>query len=383
VKQRASAIIVAAGNATRFGSPKVLTAIAGETAVERAVRPFLTSSVVEQVVLVTSADLIETLESRFTLADQLLVVEGGAERQQSVENGLRAIGECDVIVVHDAARPLVTEAIIERVVDAVASGADAAIPVLPVTDTLKRIDGDRLKTVDRAGLWRSQTPQAFRTERLKAALAWAAETSTSATDEAALIEAIGGTVVTVPGDERLMKLTHAEDAATVSLLAQEPRRTQTGIGYDVHRLVPGRHLVLGAVGFDHPLGLEGHSDADVLLHAIADAVLGAAALGDIGQHFPPSDPQWKGVDSLVILRHAGQLVGEIGGHIVSIDATVIAEAPKIGPHANEMRQRIGEALVLGADRVSIKATTNELMGFIGRGEGIAALAIATITLPGS
>lgn len=383
MKQRAAAIIVAAGSAQRFGTAKILTPIAGSTAVERAVRAFAESDRVDEIVLVTCNELLDDLRHRFGARADIRIVEGGSERQHSVSNGLAALGDVDIVLVHDAARPLVTSDVIARVLDGLSDRYDACIPVLPVADTLKRVQADQIATVDRTGLFRAQTPQAFRVERLRAALSWAAEHGKTATDEAGLIEETGGTIATVPGDERLMKLTYPEDAAVLNQLAQEPRRYQTGIGYDAHRLVPERPLILGGVQFDFHLGLDGHSDADVLAHAVADAVLGAAALGDIGQHFPPSDPQWRGMDSTRILARAVELLASVGAALISIDATVIAEAPKIGPAIPQMQQKLSQALGIATDRISIKATTNELMGFVGRGEGIAALATATISLPGS
>jgi 2-C-methyl-D-erythritol 4-phosphate cytidylyltransferase/2-C-methyl-D-erythritol 2,4-cyclodiphosphate synthase len=383
VNNRTAAIIVAAGSASRFGSPKVLADIAGEPAIVRTTRSFVTSRRIDQVFVVSSSDLIGEIRSllRPMRSDApITIVEGGAHRQDSVMAGLVAAGDAGIAVVHDAARPLVTPEIIDAVLDAMESGADAAFAGIAVVDTLKRQHPDRLETVDRTDLWRAQTPQAFRIEVLRPALRQAIEDGRLVTDEVTLIEEAGGSVIVVPGDERLMKLTRPEDSGIVTLLAggNEPVVTRTGIGYDVHQLVAGRKLVLGGIEIPHHLGLDGHSDADVLVHAIADAVLGACALGDIGQHFPPSDDSIRGIDSLEILKHCTTLIREFGATLVSIDATVIAEAPKIGPHSEAMRARIAAAVNLPVNRISIKATTNERLGFLGRQEGIAAMAIATV-----
>ncbi|HET7092015.1 MAG TPA: 2-C-methyl-D-erythritol 2,4-cyclodiphosphate synthase, partial [Thermomicrobiales bacterium] len=258
------------------------------------------------------------------------------------------------------------------------------IAAIPVADTLKRVvDGRVTATVDRAGLWAAQTPQGFRqdiVERLLP-LIQAAET---VTDEAALCESLGVPVAVVPSSSANLKVTLPDDVGVAAALLRArsgeapARSTRSGIGYDVHRLVPGRRLVLGGVEIAHDRGLEGHSDADVVLHAIADALLGAAALGDIGRHFPPSDPRYAGADSRDLLRQAASLLAEAGYHPVNVDATVIAEAPRLGPHVPAMQHAIAACLGLAPDAVGVKATTNEGLGFAGRGEGIAAFAVAVI-----
>jgi 2-C-methyl-D-erythritol 4-phosphate cytidylyltransferase / 2-C-methyl-D-erythritol 2,4-cyclodiphosphate synthase len=257
--------------------------------------------------------------------------------------------------------------------------ADGAVPQLPVADTLKR-GAEYLTTVDREGLGRAQTPQAFRAEVLRAAYSALAD-ATAATDDAAVVEAAGGRVVGVPGDPRLMKLTYPEDFAMAEALVQSRFSVRTGQGFDAHRWGPGEAVWLCGVRIDHDQTLIGHSDADAGLHAVTDALLGAAGEGDIGDHFPPSDPQWKGASSDIFLRKAAELITARGGRIANLDVTLICERPKIKPHREAMRARLAEILGIAVDRISVKATTTEGMGFTGRGEGLAAQAIATIELP--
>jgi 2-C-methyl-D-erythritol 4-phosphate cytidylyltransferase/2-C-methyl-D-erythritol 2,4-cyclodiphosphate synthase len=386
VNERIAAVIVAAGQSTRFGAPKILTPIAGIPAILWAVRAFQAVPGWSKLVLVINPELQPRVEA-ILAADQssvrVALVPGGERRQDSVLAGLAAAGDAEVVVIHDGARPLVTPHLIEATVAAVRSGADAAVTAVPVADTLKRDHGERVETVDRSDLWRAQTPQAFRADRLRAALAHADEHGLTVTDEAMAIEMMGGTVTLVPGDEQNIKLTTPGDAVLIEALAgaqsQSRRATiRTGIGYDVHRLVPGRPLILGGIEIPFELGLEGHSDADVLLHAIADAILGAAAMGDIGRHFPPSDETYRGISSVTLLERSHNIIAAAGYEVVNIDATVIAEEPKIGPHADRMRAVIASALRTDTSAVSLKATTNERLGFAGRREGIAAMAVATL-----
>jgi 2-C-methyl-D-erythritol 4-phosphate cytidylyltransferase/2-C-methyl-D-erythritol 2,4-cyclodiphosphate synthase len=256
--------------------------------------------------------------------------------------------------------------------------SDAAILALPVADTLKAaVDGYVAATVPREHLYRAQTPQAFRFDALvRAYAAWPADETP--TDDAAMVERAGGAVRLVPGDPRLMKLTYPEDFAMAEALIG--RTTRVGQGYDAHRFGPGDHIMLCGVKIAHDHGLVGHSDADVGLHAVTDAVMGAIGVGDIGQHFPPSDPQWKGAASDLFLSHAAQLVSERGGRVVNVDVTIVCEAPRIGPHRDAMRDRLAEILDLDRDAVSVKATTTEGMGFTGRKEGLAANAIVSVEI---
>jgi len=386
VNERIAAVIVAAGQSTRFGAPKILTPVAGMPAILRSVRAFRAVPECAAIVLVINQSLQTDIAS--LLADDepsagVKLVPGGERRQDSVLAGLEAIGDADIVVIHDGARPLVTPQLIEATIAAVRAGSEAAVAAVPVTDTLKRDSRSGVETVDRANLWRAQTPQAFRVDRLRKALASAMERGLTVTDEAMAIEMTGGSVTLVQGDEQNIKLTTPEDARVIEALASaRPERGQaivrTGIGYDVHRLVPGRPLVLGGIEIPFELGLEGHSDADVLLHAIADAMLGAAAMGDIGYHFPPSDESYRSISSITLLERSREIVAAAGYEIVNVDATIIAEDPKIGPHASRMRSVIADALLIDLGAVSLKATTNERLGFAGRREGIAAMAVATL-----
>jgi len=386
VNERIAAVIVAAGQSTRFGAPKVLTPIAGTPAILWAIRAFQAVPGWSKIVLVVNPDIrpdLETILASVQLSVDVTLVAGGERRQDSVLAGLAAAGDAEIVVIHDGARPLVTSHLIDATITAVRSGADAAVAAVPVADTLKRQDGGRVVTVDRSDLWRAQTPQAFRVDRLRAALAHVDEHALTITDEAMAIEMTGGNVTLVPGDELNIKLTAPGDALLVEALAGVKSKSnrvtiRTGIGYDVHRLVPGRPLILGGIEIPFELGLEGHSDADVLLHAIADAILGAAAMGDIGRHFPPSDETYRGISSVTLLERSRDIIAAAGFEVGNIDATVIAEEPKIGPHADRMRAVIATALRTDIRAVSLKATTNERLGFAGRREGIAAMAIATL-----
>jgi 2-C-methyl-D-erythritol 4-phosphate cytidylyltransferase/2-C-methyl-D-erythritol 2,4-cyclodiphosphate synthase len=285
----------------------------------------------------------------------------------------------DHVLIHDAARPLVSRATIEAVIGALEKGADGAVPMLPVADTLRRKEGNVWVTVPRDGLERAQTPQGFRfTAILKAHRDHA---KTDATDDVAIAGLAGLAVEAVTGEETNLKVTTEKDFALAErLLGGE---TRSAMGYDAHRFMEGDHVWLCGVKVPHDHGLEGHSDADAGLHALTDAILGAIAAGDIGQHFPPTDERWRGAPSWKFLDHAAGLVKAKGGEILHCDVTLICERPKIGPHRDAMRARIAEILSLAIDRVSVKATTTEGMGYTGRREGLAAQAIATIRLPSS
>jgi 2-C-methyl-D-erythritol 4-phosphate cytidylyltransferase/2-C-methyl-D-erythritol 2,4-cyclodiphosphate synthase len=308
----------------------------------------------------------------------------GAERQQSVAHALAALADWadDArVLVHDAARPGVTAEVIDRLLAAL-DDAEAAIPTLPVPDTLVEQAANMAgEVVDRSALARVQTPQAFHLGTLRRAHAEAVEAAAS--DDAQLVRRLGVPVATVAGDARLHKLTYAEDMAILGGLLGigNMMRTAVGMGYDVHRLLVGKPLWIGGIEIAHSHGLEGHSDADVGLHALTDAILGALGDGDIGDHFPPSDPQWRGAASHRFLSFAAERVSARGGRIGHVDLTIIAEAPKIGPHRDAMRARIAEILAIPLERVSVKATTTERLGFTGRREGIASQAVATVQLP--
>ncbi|HEY7811065.1 MAG TPA: bifunctional 2-C-methyl-D-erythritol 4-phosphate cytidylyltransferase/2-C-methyl-D-erythritol 2,4-cyclodiphosphate synthase [Allosphingosinicella sp.] len=307
-------------------------------------------------------------------------ITGGAERQDSVRAGLEAIaaeGGAGAVLIHDAARAFLPGVVIDRLLDALEESA-GAVPVLPVVDTLARADSGLGDSVAREGLVRVQTPQAFRFDAILAAhRAWQG----SATDDAQVARAAGVAVLTVDGDPMLEKLTYEGDFHRAEERLRARLVTRTGMGFDVHAFEPGDGVWMGGILIPHDRALKGHSDADVVLHAVTDAILGGLGEGDIGQHFPPSDPKWRGAASSLFIEHAREMVEARGGRIDHVDATVICEAPKVGPHRDAMRARLAELLRLPLGRVSIKATTTERLGFTGRGEGIAAQAIATISLP--
>jgi 2-C-methyl-D-erythritol 4-phosphate cytidylyltransferase/2-C-methyl-D-erythritol 2,4-cyclodiphosphate synthase len=294
--------------------------------------------------------------------------------------GLAVLPPDDVVVlVHDAARPFLATHHVRALLEGL-DGMDGAILALPVADTVKRESGDTIITASRDGLWRAQTPQAFRAAPLKAAYAaWSDEQAP--TDDAGVIEAAGGRVRLVPGDPMLMKLTYPEDFAMAERLAGAARITRTGQGIDAHRLGPGDGVWLCGIKIPSDRTLIGHSDADAGLHAMTDAILGAIGEGDIGDHFPPTDPQWKGAPSHIFLSHAASLVRKGGGRLISVDVTLVCERPKIKPHREAMRATLAAILTLPIDRISVKATTTEGMGYTGREEGILAQAIASVETP--
>ena len=313
---------------------------------------------------------------------------GGASRQQSVRNGLEALQALEkppkIVLIHDAARPFADAVLIARAIDA-AQDHGAAAPGVPLADTIKQIDaaGTVVATPERARLRAVQTPQAFDFDLILKAHRAAATKALEFTDDAMIAESSGHAVHIFAGDPGNFKLTTAEDFLRAeSLLLNNLPDIRTGQGYDVHAFAAGDHVWLGGVSIPHDRGLSGHSDADVLAHAVTDALLGAIADGDIGSHFPPSDPQWKGAKSSIFLEHAANLVRRRGGMIAHIDATIVCEAPKIGPHRDAIRASLAKIVGVDIDRIAVKATTSERLGFTGRQEGMAALALATVRLPG-
>ena len=378
-----SAVVVAAGSSTRAGpgAPKPWRILGGRSVLRWSVEAFAKAGA-RQVVVVTAADRQADAAEVLEGLSGWTATPGGATRALSVQAGLAALAAPDdePVLVHDAARPFVTTAHIQALLAAL-DKADGAIPALPVADTLKRGDGVIAETVARDGLWRAQTPQAFRYRRLVEAYgAWTGEAEP--TDDAQVVERAGGRVALVPGDPRLMKLTWPEDFAMAEMLAGQGRITRIGLGTDAHRWGPGEAVWLCGVKIDHDQTLIGHSDADAGLHALTDAILGAIGDGDIGEHFPPSDPQWKSASSDRFLAHAASRVAARGGRILNVDVTLVCERPKIRPHRDAMRARLAELLDLPIDRVSVKATTTEGMGFPGREEGLLAQAVAAVEMPG-
>ena len=379
---RFSAIVVAAGEGLRAGpgEPKAWRMLGGRALVRWSVEGLLDAGAAE-IIVVVAVDRLSQLGEALAGLRGWRAVAGGRSRAESVRAGLHALGQASdqPVLVHDAARPFVTRAHVDQLLDAL-EAADGAVPALPVPDTLKRGDGVVTATQSRDGLMRAQTPQAFRLSRLVTAFAnWPA--GEEPTDDASVMERDGGKVAMVRGDPMLTKLTYPEDFAMAERLAGGRRIARTGFGIDAHRLGPGDGVWLGGVRIPHDRALVGHSDADVGLHALTDAVLGAIAAGDIGEHFPPSDPAWKGVSSDRFLVHAVGLVAARGAQILSADLTLICERPKIGPHRDAVRARIADLLGLAIDRVSVKATTTEGMGFTGREEGIMAQAVVTVEAP--
>ena len=377
-----SAIVVAAGAGSRAGGNKQWRSLGGKPVLRWSVEALLEAGA--DVVVVTSPGAGGQAVDALAGLTGWRAVDGGETRADSVRNGLSALsGPADqVVMIHDAARPMLSRAVIDRLLTALQT-ADGAMPALPVADTIKRgADGAITETVDRVDLWRAQTPQAFRLDRLLAA--WSRWPSNETpTDDASVVERDGGRVALVEGEARLMKLTFPEDFQMAEALIAAGARTQTrvGMGFDAHRWGPGSSVWLCGVEIPHDQTLIGHSDADAGLHALTDAVLGAIGQGDIGDHFPPTDAQWKGASSDLFLEHAAKLVRERGGRLVHVDVTLICERPKVKPHREAMRARLAEILSLSLDAVSVKATTTEAMGFTGRGEGLAAQAIATVELP--
>jgi 2-C-methyl-D-erythritol 4-phosphate cytidylyltransferase/2-C-methyl-D-erythritol 2,4-cyclodiphosphate synthase len=377
-----SAVVVAAGEGLRAGpgEPKAWRLLGGRPLVRWSVEGLLSAGA-REVVVVVARDRLGALDDALQGLTAWRAVTGGRTRADSVQAGLAALtcGRNQPVLVHDAARPFVSRVHVDRLLAAL-DLADGAVPALPVPDTLKRGEGLIDGTVSREGLWRAQTPQAFRFGRLKAAYRrWPA--NEEPTDDASVMERAGGHVALTPGDPMLMKLTYPEDFLMAEQLAASRRIVRTGFGVDAHRFGPGTVVVLGGIRIEHDLGLVGHSDADVGLHALTDAVLGAIAEGDIGQHFPPSSAKWKGASSDQFLLHAVKLAQAKGGRIVNADLTLICERPKIGPHRDAMRARIAELLGLPIDRVSVKATTTEGMGFTGREEGLMAQAVVSVETP--
>jgi 2-C-methyl-D-erythritol 4-phosphate cytidylyltransferase/2-C-methyl-D-erythritol 2,4-cyclodiphosphate synthase len=385
----AGCVIVAAGRGERFGDTgKVLAPVAGRPALAWVLDAMELAGSVRDVVIVYgdhTRGSIRALVDGGPWTKVVSLTTGGEQRQQSMVNGVHALADdLEVVLVHDAARPLISAALIDACA-AKARETGAAILATPISDTIKRIDDGMITgTVDRSTLWGAQTPQGFRHNLLLEMCEKVLAGQIEFTDEASLAEALGHPVAIVPGDRLNMKITHPEDLDVVDALLRQRggasivRFPRSGIGYDVHRFADGRKMILGGIEIPYERGLDGHSDADVLLHAIADALLGAAALGDIGVHFPPTDERWKDLDSRDILTHAVALLKERGWEPVNLDATIIAEQPKINPHVSKMRAAIAGVTGLGEDAISIKATTNEGMGFVGRGEGIAAMASAMI-----
>jgi len=382
-----TAILAAAGTGARFGGGenKIFAEIGGRPVLLWSLEALLASPRVATAVIVANPrDRDRIAELTRDVSQVAEICLGGAERADSVWNALQRLPrEAGWVAVHDAARPAASLELIERVA-AAAEQHRAAVPALPVTDTLKRSDDGltTLTTVNRREFFTVQTPQIFERGLLADAYREARAAGFSGTDDASYVERAGVPVRLVAGEAANLKITHPEDLARAARALAPPPASgpvRTGFGYDVHRLVAGRPLVLGGVTLEHPLGLDGHSDADVLLHALCDALLGAAALGDIGEHFPNTEERWRGVSSLRLLREVARMVAQAGWRVVNVDLMLIAEAPRIRPYVGAMTAIIAAALHTGIGQVNLKATTGEGMGFVGREEGMAAHAVATLT----
>lgn len=370
-----AAIVTAAGRGSRAGgeTPKQWLDLQGRSVLARALAAF---AGFDRVVLVVHPDDMDRAITEF--AGPVTIVSGGASRADSVRNGLHALagGGVSHVLIHDGARPLIGDEVVQGVIDALQAGADAAAPALPISDALWHgADGHVLGSVPREGLFRAQTPQGFRLDAITAAHD---AHPGGAADDVELARKAGIAVAITPGSEDNLKITFPADFARAERILGTAMDIRLGNGYDVHAFGPGDHVWLCGVRIDHDHGLVGHSDADVGMHALTDAIYGALAMGDIGRHFPPSDPQWKGADSMIFLRHAADLARQMGFAFGNADVTLICEAPRIGPHAAAMQARLAGIVGVQSDRISVKATTSEKLGFTGRREGIAAIATCAL-----
>jgi 2-C-methyl-D-erythritol 4-phosphate cytidylyltransferase / 2-C-methyl-D-erythritol 2,4-cyclodiphosphate synthase len=378
------ALVLAAGRGARFGGalPKQYLPLDGSSVLRHAVNAFAAHSRIDGVLVTIRPEDREAYDGALAGCELLPPAHGGAERQDSVRLGLEALAphRPGRVLIHDGARPFPGAGLIDRVLDAL-DRAPAAIPGLPLGDTIKRVDGESItETVDRTGLWRVQTPQGFHFDAILDAHRKAA--GRALTDDAAVAEAAGIVPLIVAGSDDNLKVTTTADlAAAERLIAARQGDIRVGQGFDVHPFGPGDRLMVCGIKIAHSAGVVGHSDADVGLHALTDAILGAIGAGDIGMHFPPSDSKWKDASSDRFLAHAAGLVRAKGGSIAALDVTIVCERPKISPHRAAMVERVAAIAGIAPERVSVKATTTEKLGFTGRGEGIAAQAVATVRLP--
>ncbi len=382
---KTTALIAAAGSGTRMQSdvPKQFLKIDGIPVIAKTLAVFQKSPLIDEIVIIAGKGYkkeIKAISDEYNISKLTAIVSGGDTRQQSVMNGLSAVRGENVLI-HDGVRPFITEKMISDVTNAL-NKYDAAAVGVPVNDTLKSADKDMeiVKTVDRSSLYAIQTPQGFKTEKILKAHTYAKENSLTVTDDCALFEQLKIPVKIVSGSATNIKITTPDDLKISKGLMREDKKMRIGQGYDVHILTENRDLIIGGVKIPYSLGLLGHSDADVLVHAIMDSLLGAAALGDIGKHFPDTDEKWKGADSIKLLSAVNDILKEIGATVVNIDATIIAQKPKMAEYIPQMISNISNALGLPENAVSVKATTTEKLGFCGRGEGIAAQAVCIIEI---
>ncbi len=377
--RKAAAIIVAAGSGSRLGGqvPKQFLPLGGKPVLRWSVEIMLRCNNIADVIIIAPPDSVEQATALLPANPRLRVIPGSPiSRTESVRAGLNTLSAAPPakVLIHDAARPGLTLDVLEELLTALDT-ASAACPALPVSDALKDTSAGGIRSVPRDSLVRVQTPQAFRWDAITSAYA---ATTDAAVDDLALVEAHGAKITLTPGREALMKITYPEDLAVVEKLIASPA-LRVGTGFDVHGFEPGDAVILCGVRIPHTKKLEGHSDADVGWHALTDAILGALALGDIGDHFPPSDPQWKGAASVKFLQHAVKLAHDRGFRIANADITILAERPKISPHREAMRRATAEACDIELASVSVKATTTEKLGFVGREEGIAAQAVVLLS----
>ncbi|MBS11295.1 MAG: bifunctional 2-C-methyl-D-erythritol 4-phosphate cytidylyltransferase/2-C-methyl-D-erythritol 2,4-cyclodiphosphate synthase [Gemmatimonadetes bacterium] len=379
------AIILAAGAGKRMGAdqPKQFLDLGGRSLILYALDAFEACSAVDRIVLVTSPDMIDEVRTLASVCEKVQdVVAGGAERQDSVAEGIKAAGDVEIITVHDGARPMVRAEEIADVIEA-ARANGAAVIGQPASDTIKRgRDGQVIETLDRSEVWAVQTPQAFKADVIREAHEAAARDGFYGTDDTALVERIGKPVTLVEGSRDNIKVTHPGDlerAEDILNRRMEGGVQRIGMGYDVHHLAEGRKLILGGVEVPFERGLDGHSDADVLSHVVIDALLGAASLGDIGRLFPDTDAAYKDISSLVLLERTAEALREANVTVGNVDATVMAQRPKLAPHIGQMEANIAEALGIDVSQVSVKATTTEKLGFVGEEKGMAAQAIALVS----
>ncbi len=380
-----TALIASAGSGSRMGAniPKQFINIKNKPVLMHTLDVFDTCPEIDDIVIISRTDdidYIKELLQKYNIKKVSDIVSGGDTRQKSVINGLNRVNG-EIVLIHDGARPFVTHKQIRALIDEIKLSSAASLGI-PVTDTLKLSNNSTIvKTVDRENLYAIQTPQGFKTDLIKKAHKYALENSLSVTDDCSVCEAMGVDVKIVTGSPLNIKITTPDDLVLAEgILNREEKSMRVGMGYDVHKLVENRKLILGGIEIPYELGLLGHSDADVLLHAIMDALLGAAALGDIGKHFPDTDNKWKGADSKDLFAAVYELITKKGAKIINIDATVIAQRPKLAGYIPEMVKTVAEILNLDIDAVNIKATTTEKLGFCGRGEGIAAEAICSIEI---
>ena len=375
--QKIAVIIASGGRGSRMGSPvpKQYLKMGGEPVILRTLRVFQSMKEIDSILIAADSSYTgycRELAEAGGITKVDAVVESGAQRQDSVYNALREAGNLDpdtaYVLVHDAARPFITEDVVRDVILG-AFEKGAAVPCVAVKDSLRETEGDGSRCVDRSRFFAVQTPQGFRKDLLEEAFEKAYEDGFSGTDDASLVERLGHHIEIVPGDYDNIKITTKEDL---------PMENRIGTGFDVHRLVEGRKLILGGVEIPYEKGLDGHSDADVLIHALMDAMLGAAAMGDIGKHFPDTDDEYKGISSMKLLERVNNILAENMYSIGNADITVIAQRPKLSPYTEKMRENIDDVLGIGKDLINIKATTTEKLGFTGRGEGIAAEAVCSI-----